>query len=455
VTPLSVEARNALAARVAAVAHPLASAADLDPLLERIGDARYVLLGEATHGTHEFYTWRTEITRRLVEEKGFSFVAVEGDWPACYRVNRYVKGYGAAGDDAESVLRAFDRWPTWMWANREVMALADLLRAHNAAQPAERRVGFYGLDVYSLWDSMREVVGYLERIDPEAAEAARRAYSCFDPYHADEQEYARATALVPTSCEREAIAMLQALRAKAPEYQDDGRDAFFCAEQNALVARNAERYYRAMVRGGGTSWNVRDGHMVETLDRLMAHHDRPGAGAKAVVWEHNTHIGDARFTNMHGAGMVNVGQLVREAHGESPTDREGVVLVGFGTHCGSVVAGRAWGAPMRRVAVPEARTGTWEDVLHRAADAGAGRDLLLVFDGSADGGIAGLETVIEHRAIGVVYEPARERSGNWVPTVVPRRYDAFVYVDESRALDALHPDDAGDTGEMESFPSGM
>jgi erythromycin esterase-like protein len=442
---------DTLAERVRRKALPLASPADLDPLLDRIGDARFVLLGEATHGTHEFYTWRAAITRRLIEERGVSFLAVEGDWPDCYAVNRYVKGYAEAGGSAEEVLHAFARWPTWMWANREIAELAEWLRAHNAGRPTERQVGFYGLDVYSLWDSMREVVRYLDRVDPEAARQARRAYGCFDPYHQDEQQYAAATtALVPTACEDEAVAMLGTLRARAPEYREDGRDAFFAAEQNALVVRNAERYYRAMMRGGSASWNVRDRHMAETLDRLMAHH---GPGAKAIVWEHNTHIGDARFTTMRSSRTVNVGQLVREAHGESPEQGDGVVLVGFGTHRGTVIAGEEWGEPMRRVRVPPAREGSWEDVLHRAGD---GENLLLVFDGTEHGGIRGLETWREHRAIGVVYNPEYERFGNYVPTIVPRRYDAFLFIDETRALDALHlRAESGPREEMETFPSGM
>jgi erythromycin esterase len=440
-------AEDALAEQVLRAARPLECAGDLDPLLEAIGDARFVLLGEASHGTSEFYTWRAELTKRLIDEKGFSFVGVEGDWPDCYRVNRYAKGLPDSGRSAEEVLHAFERWPTWMWANREVADLIEWMHRHNHALPAERQVGFYGLDVYSLWDSMSAVVSYLETIDPDAAAAARRAYSCFDPYYDDVQEYARATALVPTSCEDETVAMLGALRARAPQYREDGRDAYFNAEQNALVARDAERYYRTMVRGGPTSWNVRDHHMVDTLDRLMVHH---GRRAKAIVWEHNTHVGDARFTDMRRAGMVNVGQLVRESHGERPTEREGVVLVGFGTHRGSVIAGDEWGAPMKRMTVPKARTGSWEEVLHRADSA----DRLLIFNGEDDGGIRGLDQPIDHRAIGVVYDPDAERWGNYVPTIVPRRYDAFLYLDVTHGVEALHmPVQVG--GEPpETYPSG-
>ena len=424
-------------------AHPLASPGDLDPLIERIGDARYVLLGEASHGTHEYYTWRAEITKRLVVEKGFSFIGVEGDWPDCYRVNRYVKSLPDSGESAESVLHEYERWPTWMWANREIVELAEWLHEHNRRLPEERKVGFYGLDVYSLWDSMHAVIDYLERIDPQLATNARRAYRCFDPYAEDVQEYARATYLVPTTCESEVVAVLRALRANAPLYREDGRDAYFDAEQNALVARNAELYYREMVRGGPTSWNVRDNHMVETLERLVQHH---GPTSKAIVWEHNTHIGDARFTDMARAGMVNVGQLVREAH-----ERDGVVLVGFGSHRGSVIAGEEWGASMERMEVPPAREGSWEDLCHEYV----GRDALFVFDDRNDGGIAGLADPLEHRAIGVVYDPRRERWGNYVPTVMPRRYDAFLYIDETRALDPLHMPVHVDHELPETFPSGM
>jgi erythromycin esterase len=422
---------------------PLSDPSDLDPLIRRIGNARYVLLGEATHGTSEFYEWRAALSRRLIREHGFSFVAVEGDWPDCYRLNRYVKSYGDSGESARDVLHAFDRWPTWMWANREVAEFAEWMRDHNQRLAESRQAGFYGLDVYSLWDSMHAVVEYLESVDPALARSARAAYRCFEPYGEDVQEYARATALVPTTCEREALSVLAALRDKAVEYRGDGRDAFFNAEQNALVARNAELYYRTMVRGGPTSWNVRDAHMVETLDRLMAHH---GPNAKAIVWEHNTHIGDARFTDMARAGMFNVGQLVRQQH-----DAEDVVIVGFGTHRGTVVAGDEWGAPMRRMRVPPAREGSLEDVMHAASPA----DSMLIFDGKDDGGIEGLDRPIGHRAIGVVYDPRNEHWGNYVPTIVPRRYDAFMYIDQSAGVDALHLPVLVDGEPPETYPSGV
>lgn len=269
-----------LAQRVAQLALPLEVSDDLDPLLERIGEARYVLLGEASHGTSEYYQWRARISQRLIREKGFSFLAVEGDWPDCYRLNRYVKGLSDAGDDAREVLQSFNRWPTWMWANEEIVALAEWLRRHNAGLAQEKKVGFFGLDVYSLWDSLYAVLSYLRKADPSLLPAAYRALRCFQPYGEDVQQYARVTALVPTSCEDEVVALLKELRSKEPQYRADGREEFFTAEQNALVVKNAEAYYRAMVRGGPESWNLRDRHMTETLERLMRHH---GPEAKAIV----------------------------------------------------------------------------------------------------------------------------------------------------------------------------
>ena len=369
-------------------------------------------------------------------------MAVEGDWPDCYRVNRYAKHQADSGDSALDVLHAFARWPTWMWANREVAELVEWLRAHNIRHSWDRQVGFYGLDVYSLWESMAAVIEYLERIDPAAARQARRAYGCFDRFQGDAEEYARSTALTPTTCENDVVRMLTTLRAHAPEYLADGRDAYFSAEQNAHIAINAERYYRAMIRGGPSSWNVRDHHMMHTLDRLMEHH---GPTAKAIVWEHNTHVGDARFTDMARDGMVNVGQLARQAHGD-----EGVVLVGFSTHRGSVIAASEWGAPMQRMSVPPARAGSFEDLVHRS---GAGASCLFFGDDLAKH--AAFEQPVGHRAIGVVYSPRGERLGNYVPTIVPHRYDAMIHVEETHAVDPLHMPVAVTGEEPETYPSGM
>ena len=434
-----MEITTQLAERPRQRLHPLRVAGDLDPLLEHIGNARCVLLGEASHGTSEYYAWRTRITERLIREKDFSFIAVEGDWPDCYEVNRYVKGYRGSGINAHEVLRVFERWPTWMWANEEIAELAKWLRQHNDGLPQEERVGFYGLDVYSLRESMEAVIGYLERVNPEAVPTARRAYKCFEPYGEDPREYARATAFVPTSCEDEVVEMLSEMHRRAPEHRDDP-EARFDAEQNALVAKDAEAYYRAMVGGGAESWNVRDRHMAETLERLMRFH---GPDAKSIVWEHNTHIGDARFTDMARDGMVNVGQLVREKRGD-----EDVVLVGFGSHRGSVIAGAGWGAPVERMTIPPAQEGSWEDVLH---DVGEEDKLLIFADAEKE---EGLLEPRGHRAIGVVYDPAYERYGNYVPTVLPRRYDAFLYIDETQALYPLGTRPREDREPPETFPSG-
>lgn len=423
-----------LVGQIRGAATPLRTARDLDPLFERIGDARFVLMGEASHGTSEYYTWRAEISRRLIVEKGFQFIAVEGDWPSCDRLDQYIKGRGEG--DAEDALQAFDRWPTWMWANEEIAELAEWLKEHNrgVAEP----VGFHGLDVYSLWDSLYAVIGYLRRVDPSAIDAARRAFRCFEPYGEDAQEYARATArLVPASCEDRAVALLADIRRRASAYREDDRWGAFRVEQNALVIRDAEAYYRAMVRGGPKSWNVRDRHMQETLERLA---DFYGAHSKGIVWEHNTHIGDARHTDMAADGMVNVGQLARERWGEKDA-----VLVGFSTHRGSVIAGDAWDAPAERMTVPEAREGSWDELLHRAG----GEDKLLILDSEGP-----LRETRGHRAIGVVYHPEYESLGNYVPTTLSRRYDALLYIDETQALHPL-PVSVDLREEIpETFPSG-
>jgi len=393
---------------------------DLEVLLEEIGDARVVMLGEASHGTSEYYTWRTAISRRLIQEKGFSFVAVEGDWPECYAVNRLIKGYQNAGSKIADVLQVYRRWPTWMWANWEVAALIEWLREYNHQKQVQEKAGFYGLDVYSLWESLDQIVNYLDRTDGKAAEAARTAINCFEPFNRDPQVYAQATAFVPTDCEQEVIEMLQRIQSQRI-YSDDPENEFN-TRQNALVAVNAEKYYRAMMRGGGDSWNVRDSHMMETLDRLLELH---GPDSKAIVWEHNTHIGDASYTDMADDGMYNIGQLAREKYG-----REQVKLIGFGTYQGTVVAGKSWGAPMQKMDVPPAVLGSWEDMLHRM---GTDDKIILSKDLRH---VPELQKRIGHRAIGVVYDPKFEAYGNYVPSVIPERYDAFIYFDET---EAVHP----------------
>ena len=397
-----------------------------------------MLLGEASHGTHEYYTWRAKITRRLIEEKGFSFVAVEGDWPDAYQINRWIKGYPDAGDRITDVLRQFRRWPTWMWANWEIAALGEWMRGHNDGLSPDKKVGFYGLDVYSLWESMEIIVEYLEKEDPEAAAYAKRAVDCFEPY-GDDGSYAAALGALGKNCKDEVVDLLREVRERSPQYQDE-REAGLNAEMNALVTRNAERYYRTMATFGGESWNVRDRHMVETLDALMDFH---GPEAKVVVWEHNTHIGDARYTDMANQGLFNVGQLVRQQHQD-----EGVVLVGFGSYRGSVIAGRMWGAEMEAMEVPPARADSVEGLLHEASP----DDKLLIFDGQNELRER-FDDWLPHRAIGVVYRPDSER-GNFVPTRLASRYDAFLYLEETSALHPMHLEPDGQLI-PETFPFGI
>ncbi|MCV2457781.1 erythromycin esterase family protein [Streptomyces sp. ICN988] len=437
-------------ARIQEEALPLSGPASLDPLIERIGDARYVLLGEASHGTAEYYQIRDVLTRRLIEEKGFSFVAVEGDWPDCQAVHCSLVGAPDAPEDPGEVLAGFDRWPTWMWANTDVAAFTRWLRRHNESLPTEQRVGFFGLDVYSLWESLHAVLDHLRVHDPDRVEQAVEAYRCFEPYAEDPQSYALSTRFTPEGCEPQVVELLTELRRRAAETAMlDGTLAELAVRQNAEVLAGADRYYRSMIRSGPESWNIRDHHMADTLDRLMDHH---GPGAKAVVWEHNTHVGDARATDMADAGMVNVGQLVRERHAA-----EGVVLVGFGSYGGTVIAADSWGDTPRVMDVPPARPGSVEDLLHQALpDAQA----LFVFPRAAH-----QEPTVadrpqwrhqerDHRAIGVVYRPEHERWGNYVPTLLDGRYDAFCYLHRTSALTPLRAIPAR-SEEEQTWPVGV
>jgi erythromycin esterase-like protein len=345
-------------------ARPLTGAAgDYDPLMDLIGDARFVLLGEASHGTHEFYRERAQVTKRLIEEKGFTAVAVEADWPDAYRINRYVRG---AGDDvdAEEALSDFRRFPRWMWRNTDVVEFVEWLRAHNnALSQSAGKTGFYGLDLYSLHASMKAVIQYLERVDPDAAKRARARYACFDHFGPDPQVYGFIAASDRSkSCRDEVVSQLVELRRRAAEYgrRDGGiaEDELFYAEQNARLVKNAEEYYRSMFFEEVSSWNLRDSHMVETLDALAAHLGRQDGQAKIVVWAHNSHLGDARATEMGQRGELNIGQLVREKYGRD------AVLVGFTTHHGTVTAASDWGGVAERKRVRPALPGSCEALFH-------------------------------------------------------------------------------------------
>ena len=420
-----------------------------DALLDGIGDARIVLLGEATHGTHEFYRERAFITRRLITEKGFAAVAVEADWPDAYRVNRYVRG---TGDDEESVdaLGDFGRFPTWMWRNADVLDFIGWLRAHNETQPADRRAGFYGLDLYSLRASMQAVLAYLEKVDPDAARRARTRYACFDQFGEEIQQYAYATGQgIGPSCEREVVTQLMELHRRRVDYASrDGRvaaDEFFYAEQNARLVRNAEEYYRTMFRGRAESWNLRDQHMAQTLQELAPFLERTRPGARIVVWAHNSHLGDARATEMGEGGELNVGQLVRERFGAE------AVLVGFTTFTGTVTAATDWDAPAGRRHVRPALAGSYERLFH---EAGIPRFLLpLRTDLELASALAAPRL---ERAIGVIYAPQTERRSHYFHARLPEQFDYVLHFDETRAVEPLERTPVWEAGEMaETFPSGL
>jgi erythromycin esterase-like protein/predicted phosphoribosyltransferase len=417
---------------------------DYDALLRRIGDARFVLLGEASHGTHEFYRERARITQRLIAEKGFSAVAVEADWPDAYRVNRYVRN--ASRDfDAKEALADFRRFPTWMWRNTDVVDFLEWLRAHNdALAPGAIRTGFYGLDLYSLRASMKAVLQYLEKVDPEAAKRARERYACFDRFGDDAHIYGLIAARDRTrSCKEEVVSQLVELQRRSAARGDQlADDELFYAEQNARLVKNAEEYYRSMFVEEVSSWNLRDRHMVETLEALVAHLIRQAGSAKVVVWAHNSHLGDARATEMGQRGELNVGQLVREKHGRD------AVLVGFTTHRGTVTAASEWGAPAERKRVQPGLAGSYEAIFHAAQPT----RFLLVWD-DGDHATEGLREPRLERAIGVIYLPETERASHYFRARVTDQFDAVLHFDETRAVEPLEYTAEWDAGEVpETFP---
>ncbi len=422
---------------------------DYDALIDAIGGARFVLIGEGTHGTHEFYRERAFITERLIAEKGFAAIAVEADWPDAYRVNRYVRGLS---DDASAVeaLGDFGRFPTWMWRNVDVVDFVSWLRAFNDTRPPEARAGFYGLDLYSLRTSVQAVLQHLDRIDPGAAARARARYACFDQFAEESQAsgYATAFGLTPT-CEREALAQLvemQRLRGQAVrgDRRDAGEDLFH-AEQNARLVKNAETYYRAMFGGRHASWNVRDRHMADTLDELARFLSTRIPAARIVVWAHNSHLGDARLTEMGDRGELNVGQLVRERAGRE------TVLIGLTTHEGTVTAASEWDLPPERKAVRPSLPESYEHLLH---DTRLQRLLLPLRD---DVDLAGAVAVPRlERAIGVIYLPRSERTSHYFMARLAGQFDFVLHFDRTTAVEPLEPSVGWETGEpAETYPSGL
>ena len=402
---------------------PFKTEDDFTALIDTIGEAKIVLLGEASHGTSEFYSVRAEITRRLIEEKGFSIIAVEGDWPSFRQVNRYIKGYEDVYMNTHDALISFNRWPTWMWANEEIVDLVDWLKTYNSPLAGSQTVGFYGIDIYSLWESMEEAFHYLTETDPSGADfqLAKKVVDCFEPFNHLPEHYAMATAHFPNTCTAEVESLLSSIRTNEHLYPSEFEQRLNL-KMNALITSNAEEYYRISAKSGARSWNVRDEHMVEAIHELQKFH---GDDVKIIVWAHNTHIGDARATTMKDEEMVNVGQLLRERNKIGD-----VYAVGFGTYRGTVIAANQWGDPFEVMEVPVAKEGSWEELLH---EAGA-FDKLLLFN---DENRALFSHWIGHRAIGVVYNPEYEAYGNYVPSIIGDRYDAFIYIDETSALTPL------------------
>jgi len=418
-------AEQAVTEEVRHVAYPL-TAGDLsgyDPLLQMIGNARVVLIGEASHGTHEFYRERALITTRLIRELGFNFVAIEGDWPEAHRVHRYVQG---EDHSAREVMDVFSVYPTWMWGNEDALHFIEWLRRYNdSLSDLGKKVGFYGLDLYSLYSAMDTVINYLDSIDPEAGKAARARYACFEPFNGNKDMYAYGAGLgIMESCENQAVRVLQEMLVHRQDLEPKSPDdSFFDALMSAEVARDGERYYRSMYRSDELSWNLRDTHMMKTLEQILEH---LGPDSKAVVWEHNTHIGDFRATADAGQ-MVNVGQLTRERFpGQS-------VAVGFGTFEGSVTASRGWGDGSEWMRVPPAQAGSYDNLLHAT---GMSRLLLLTKPLRESGQADALSEWRGQRAIGVVYHSEFE-AGNYVPTNLASRYDAYIHIDRTQAVKPL------------------
>jgi len=428
-------------------------------LEDLIGDARIVLIGESSHGTHEFYAARAEITKWLIMEKGFSAIAAEADWPDAYRVNRYVRGLdaGSEGSDGtpEEALRGFQRFPAWMWRNTVVRDFVGWLRWHNGRCTTEgrRQTGFYGLDLYSLHRSMQEVIDYLGDVDPKAAARARARYACFDHSAGDDgQAYGYAAAFgAGPSCERQAVEQLVDLQRNSMDYLchdgEPAEDELFHARQNAVTVRNAEAYYRGMFAGRVTSWNMRDTHMAQTLGALIAHLDRAGGPepARIVVWAHNSHVGDARATEVSADGQLTIGQLAREQYGAQCR------LIGFSTHSGTVTAAGDWGGVAEHKAVRPALAGSIEDLLHQT---GRSEFVVAMHDGSP--AAAALEVVRLARAIGVIYRPDTERQSHYFHVRPSDQFDAMIHIDSTRALEPLEPTSVWIAGQTpETYPTGL
>jgi len=438
--------RDELLSLVRREARPLQGLVDVQAVLQQVSQANTVLLGEASHGTHEFYALRAEITKRLITDHGFDAVAVESDWPDALRVSRYVQG-SAELVDADDALGAYLRFPRWMWRNTDVRDFVAWLRTHNDGVEPKCRTGFFGLDLYSLHSSIEAVVAYLDEHDPEAAVRARRRYACFDHFSDDPQRYGHATHFGLTeTCEDDVVRQLQDLLIAAGRELRGDADERFYAQQNARVVRNAERYYRTMFAGHNESWNLRDTHMAETLYELRMHLEgRLGRAPRIVVWAHNSHIGDARATEPGDEGQLNLGQLVRERE----VDPRACALVGFTTHSGTVAAASDWDEPVELKTVRPSRPDSIERLLH---DSGVGNFVLPLAGALAEP----LRGRLLERALGVIYRPDTERWSHYFHATLSRQFDTVIHLDETSAVTPLDPSGAWQRHEEpETYPSGI
>ena len=426
---------------IARVAEPIDNieSDNIDPLLERIGDSRIVLIGEASHGTSEFYRYRARITRALIESKGFDSVAVEADWPDAGRIDHYVRHRQTPAAE----WTAFTRFPTWMWRNQEVREFVDWLREHNAGiSDPKRRAGFYGLDLYSLFTSIDAVLEYLEEVDQETAAIARERYSCLAPFQSDPATYGRATLTGRhRECEPDVVNMLTDLLDKRLKYAAQDGSRFMDAVQNARLIANAERYYRSMYSGYSDSWNLRDQHMFDTLEALLAY---GGENSKVVVWEHNSHVGNARATDMLARGQHNVGQLCREAYGDQ------AYLIGFGTHTGTVAAASDWGDPMEVKQVRPSLAGSWERLCH---ESGVPAFRLPLRHSASDTLDKRLHDSRPERAIGVIYRPETERQSHYFMAQLARQFDEYIWFDRTEAVTPLNTETL--RGVPDTYPFGL
>lgn len=426
---------------------PSFAAAD-DDLMRRLGRCKLALLGEASHGTHEFYAERAALSKLLILEHGFNAVVVEADWPDAWRVNRYVRGL-SDDRDAEAALSGFERFPTWMWRNTVVRDFVEWMREYNRARPPSQQAGFYGMDLYSLYTSIREVLDYLDRVDPEAAQRARSRYTCFDHFGEDSQAYGYAASFgMKSSCEDEVIQQLREMNRRANELlagsNEDRSDLFF-AQQNARLVRNAEEYYRTMFHGRVSSWNLRDSHMVETLQALDKHLQALGGTPRMAVWAHNSHLGDASATEMGDMGEWNVGQLARDRWGSE------AMLVGFSTHRGSVTAASEWDGIAERKRVRPGLEGSYEDLFHRLDEE---RFWLPLRDNPQLAELLAERRL--QRAIGVIYQPRTERMSHYFHTRLPAQFDVMIHIDETQAVQPLVPEPTWHAGEpAETYPTGL